>query len=83
MNTATTSDGGIDRVPEHVPEYPDPDDLINQPAQARTEEEKVDQRLSPCYFHAACNGLADAANAGFAPGRGRYFCARPLSTSAT
>ena len=72
---------GIDRVSEHVPEDPDPDDLINQPAQTRTQEEKVDGgcRLTSTLRKRACRpawpGSRQAADG--------YFCARPLSTSAT
>ena len=43
MNTATTTDAGIDGVAEDVAEDADPDDLVDQPADARAEEEEVDQ----------------------------------------
>ena len=36
--------GGIDRVPEHVAELADPDDLVDQAAEPGAEEEEVDHR---------------------------------------
>ena len=75
--------GRLNRIAENLAELAHPDHLIDQAAQARTEEQKIDQTLAvPCYFHTAATGLPTR-NAGFAPVRGLYFCARPLSTSAT